>query len=55
MNCHMPAALALDTACGLKADSTKGSSASSVGICRSSSSSTLWNRYMRERSVMRSM
>jgi hypothetical protein len=36
-----PAALAIDTACGLKADSTKGSSASSLGMFLCSSSSTM--------------
>jgi len=41
MNCHMPAALALDTAWGLKALSTKGKSASSVGMPRNSNSSTM--------------
>ena len=40
-NCHMPAALALDTACGLKALSTKGKNASSVGMPRNSNSSTV--------------
>jgi hypothetical protein len=55
MNCHMPAARALDTACGLNALSMKGSSASSAGMLRRSSSSTMWNRYLRERSVMRWM
>ena len=55
MNCHMPAALAEDTACGLNADSMKGSKANSVGMLRFSSSSTMKNRYLRERSVMRSM
>ena len=49
----MPAALALETACGLKADSTKGRRANSAGILRNSSSSTMWNRYLRERSTMR--
>ena len=51
----MPAALALDTACGLKALSMKGSKASSVGILRRSSSSTMWNRYLLDRPVMRWM
>jgi hypothetical protein len=51
----MPAARALETACGLKALSTNGSSASSVGMLRRSSSSTMWNRYLLERSVMRCM
>jgi hypothetical protein len=41
MNCHMPAALALDTAWGLKALSMNGSSAISVGMLRRSSSSTM--------------
>eukprot|EP00731_Ephydatia_muelleri_P005299 Em0002g1475a len=40
MNCHMPAALALDTACGLKALSTKGKNTSSVRMPRNSNSST---------------
>ncbi len=44
MNCHMPEALADEIACGLKALSMKGSKASSVGMRRRSSSSTMWNR-----------
>jgi hypothetical protein len=44
MNCHMPAARALETACGLKALSMKGSRASSMGMLRRSISSTMWNR-----------
>ena len=55
MNCHKPAAFALETPCGLNALSMKGSSANSDGILRRSSSSTMWNRYLRERSVMRKM
>ena len=41
MNCHMPIALAEDTAWGLKALSTNGSNASSLGMLRRSSSSTI--------------
>ena len=44
MNCHMPDALADDIASGLNALSMKGNSASSVGMPRRSSSSTMWNR-----------
>ncbi|MCY1358219.1 hypothetical protein D9M69_447460 [compost metagenome] len=55
MNCHMPAARALETACGLKALSMYGSSANSVGMLRRSSSSTMWKMYLFERSVMRWM
>ena len=53
MNCHMPEALAEDTAWGLKALSTKGNKASSVGILRRSSSSTMKYRYLLERWVAR--
>ena len=41
MNCHMPEALALDRASGLKALSMNGSSASSVGMPRRRTSSTM--------------
>jgi len=41
MNCHSPAAEALETACGCIALSTNGSSASSVGRPRFSISFTM--------------
>ena len=41
MNCHMPDALATDSACGLKALSMNGSKASSEGNPRFCTSSTM--------------
>jgi hypothetical protein len=40
---------------GVEGALDKGSRASSVGMPRRSSSSTMWNRYLLERSVMRCM
>ena len=42
MNCQMPEACAREYAIGLKALSTIGSSASSIGMPRRSISSTMW-------------
>ena len=52
-NCHMPEALATDIACGLNALSVNGSSASSVGMWRRSTSWVMWYRYFEPRAVMR--
>ena len=51
MNCHSPEACAREYAIGLYALSTIGRSASSVGIPRRSSASTMWKRYFRLRST----